>query len=296
MTTTGDLNFKPSDVGRLALLLATLTVVVTATDPSAPPISIHSIRPQGVNPLDAGNDTEPTPTESGTGTPSLRRQLWNGIEYHGGPVMLGTVGVYYIWYGDWNGNTATTILPDFASNLGGSLWWNIETTYGQASSGGPYVANSIVYRGSTSVSYPYGWSLSDGAIASVVANAINSHALPLDSNAVYFVLTSADVTASSGFCTSYCGWHTYQSISGSTIKYAFVGNSARCPSACAAQWTGPNGNTGADGMVSVIAHELAEAVSDPQLNGWYDGDLDHENGVSHVMSQLEPELVISSRW
>src|SRR5512143_1253929 len=26
----------------------------------------------------------------------------NGINYHGGPVMLGTVNVYYIWYGNWS--------------------------------------------------------------------------------------------------------------------------------------------------------------------------------------------------
>src|SRR5215468_6654520 len=25
----------------------------------------------------------------------------NGILYHGGPVMLGTVNLYYIWYGTW---------------------------------------------------------------------------------------------------------------------------------------------------------------------------------------------------
>jgi hypothetical protein len=32
----------------------------------------------------------------------------------------------------------------------------------------------------------------------------------------------------------------------------------------------PNGNVGADGMASIIAHELAEAASDPDLNAWYD--------------------------
>src|SRR5437868_1286083 len=31
----------------------------------------------------------------------------NGISYRGGPVMLGTVNVYFIWYGNWSGNTAT---------------------------------------------------------------------------------------------------------------------------------------------------------------------------------------------
>ena len=34
----------------------------------------------------------------------------NGIFYHGGPVMLGTVNAYYIWYGNWAGNSAQTIL------------------------------------------------------------------------------------------------------------------------------------------------------------------------------------------
>jgi hypothetical protein len=36
------------------------------------------------------------------------------------------------------------------------------------------------------------------------------------------------------------------------------------------QSTGPNGNAGVDGMISVIAHELEEATTDPDLNAWYD--------------------------
>ena len=87
---------------------------------------------------------------------------------------------------------------------------------------------------------------------------------------MYFVLTSADVTASSGFCTQYCGWHTHATINGADIKYSFVGNPDHCPSSCAAQTTGPNGNAGADGMASIIVHELEEAASDPDLNAWYD--------------------------
>src|SRR5262249_20042785 len=27
----------------------------------------------------------------------------SGIDYHGGPVMIGTVNIYFIWYGNWNG-------------------------------------------------------------------------------------------------------------------------------------------------------------------------------------------------
>src|SRR5690349_8651106 len=54
------------------------------------------------------------------------------------------------------------------------------------------------------------------------------------------------------------------------IRYSFVGNANRCLNACAAQTIGPNGNAGVDAMISVIAHELEEATTDPDLNAWYD--------------------------
>jgi hypothetical protein len=192
----------------------------------------------------------------------------NGIDYHGGPVMLGTNKMYYIWYGNWNGNTAPTILTDFAQHIGGSPYFNINTTYYNGSNA--HVSNSVSYGGSTSDNYSRGTSLSDSAIQQVVSDAITSGRLVKDTSAVYFVLTSADVTASSGFCTQYCGWHTHGTIGGSDIKYSFVGNPDRCPSSCADQTTSPNGNAGADGMASIIAHELEEAVTDPDLNAWYD--------------------------
>ena len=44
----------------------------------------------------------------------------------------------------------------------------------------------------------------------------------------------------------------------------------RCPSSCEEQTTSPNGNAGADGMASIIAHESEEAISDPDVNAWYD--------------------------
>jgi hypothetical protein len=196
----------------------------------------------------------------------------NRIRYHGGP-LLGVVGqaptyVYFIWYGNWSGNSATTILTDLANHIGGSPYFNINSTYYNGSNA--HVVNSVTYGGSTTDSYSRGTSLSDSAIQAVVSSAITSGRLPKNTSAVYFVLTSADVTASSGFCTQYCGWHTHGTISGSDIKYSFVGNPDRCPSACAAQTVGPNGNAGADGMASIISHELEEAVTDPDLNAWYD--------------------------
>jgi hypothetical protein len=181
--------------------------------------------------------------------------------------MLGTTNVYYIWYGNWTGNSATTILTDLAQGIGGSPYFNINTTYYNGSN--VHVSNSVNYAGSTTDNYSRGTTLSDSAVQAVVASAI-SNGLTKDTNAVYFVLTSADVNESSGFCTQYCGWHTHGTISGSDIKYAFIGNPDRCPSACTNGTASPNGNVGADGMASIIAHELEEAVTDPDLNAWYD--------------------------
>ncbi|MGR9000528.1 MAG: hypothetical protein ACU88J_15985 [Gammaproteobacteria bacterium] len=192
----------------------------------------------------------------------------NGINFNGGPLMIGTTNVYYIWYGNWSGNSAETILTDLAQNIGGSPYYNINTTYYDGNK--VPVSNSVILAGSTTDSYSIGAALSDANIQSIVSNAITSNRLPKDSNGVYFVLTSADVNATSGFCTQYCGWHAHGAISGEDIKYSFVGNPDRCPSSCTAQTVGPNGNAGADGMVSIIAHELEEAVTDPDLNAWYD--------------------------
>ncbi len=200
-----------------------------------------------------------------------KRPTGNGISYHGGPLMLGAPNVYYIWYGNWTGTKAGAvgILEDLARNIGGSPYYNINTTYYDGA--GTKVSNAVAFGGSTTDNYSRGAALSDSAILGVVSDAITSGRLPKDSNGVYFVLTSKDVNAISGFCTVYCGWHTHASVGGTDIKFSFVGDGDRCPSACEAQTTSsPNGDTGADGMASVIAHELEEAVTDPDLNAWYD--------------------------
>ncbi len=202
---------------------------------------------------------------------SLARARSSLIKYHNGPLLVNTSGVnvYYIWYGNWSGNSAVQILEDLARNIGPSSYFNINTTYFDRNNA--RVPNQVNLKGTTTDNYSQGTSLTDSKVQAVVSSAISSGRLPRDVNGIYFVLTSQDVNESSGFCTQYCGWHTYGSISGSNIKFAFVGNPARCISSCAAQSIGPNGNAGADGMASIIAHELEEAATDPNLNAWYDG-------------------------
>lgn len=238
--------------------------------------------PSGSNPTistsedpSVGTGSDLLPNGKGIGTTDqisehagfVTNRLSTGMRYHGGPIMLGTVNVYYIWYGNWSSNPTTTILTDFMSNLGGSPYYNINTTYYNSSN--VRISNRIQLVNSIVDNYSQGTALTDTKIGNIVSNAITNGLLPLDSNGVYFVLSSSDVSEV-GFCTQFCGWHTYKTISGKSIKYSFVGDPTRCPSACEVQTTGPNGTTGADGMASIIAHELEETTSDPNLNAWYD--------------------------
>jgi len=116
--------------------------------------------------------------------------------------------------------------------------------------------------------------LSDSSLQTTVANVLNSGALPRNANGVYMVLTSSNINETSGFCTQYCGFHTHATLGGVDIKYAFVGNPDRCPSGCEIQSTGPNspsaGVGGADGLINVLSHEQFEAITDPDLNAWFD--------------------------
>jgi hypothetical protein len=191
----------------------------------------------------------------------------HGINYHNGPLLLGKTNIYYIWYGGWDQNSQE-ILSDFANNIGASPYYNINTTYYDKSN--KFISNLASLAGQTFDNGSQGMVLSDSSVENIVANAINAKALPADTNGVYFVLTSADIDESSGFCDSYCGWHSHATLSGVDIKYAFVGNGNRCPSSCQAQIVTPNGNPGADGMANIIANELSSTVTDPGLNAWFD--------------------------
>ena len=65
---------------------------------------------------------------------------------------------------------------------------------------------------------------------------------------------------------------------GSNFLYAFVGNPRRCPTLGAPQFVAtngsllptPNGNLGADGMASTIAHVLSTLITNPYGSGWFD--------------------------
>jgi hypothetical protein len=193
----------------------------------------------------------------------------NGINYHAGPIMSGTINAYVIWYGPGWSTDKMSILSDLLNGIGGSDYFNINKGYYDST--GARVSGAVTLVKSTTDENSQGLTnLSDTAIKNIVSRALTSGNLPIDANGVYFVFTSSQVSKS-GFLTNYCGWHTHGSLSGADIKYSFVGDpSGPNLGNCSIQSQGPNGDAGADAMASVVAHELEEAATDPDLNAWYD--------------------------
>uniref|UniRef100_A0A0E0PT29 Protein EXORDIUM-like 3 n=1 Tax=Oryza rufipogon TaxID=4529 RepID=A0A0E0PT29_ORYRU len=226
------------------------------------------------------------------------------LQYHMGPVLAADITVHPIWYGRWPAEQKRTIRaflrslspPGSGSGSGDggipapsvAAWWRTVRLYTDQTSAN---VSGVVKLGQekSDARASRGGRLTRLDIQSVVRDAVTARTrpLPVDSSGVYLVLTSPEVVVEN-FCGQVCGFHyfTFPSVVGYTLPYAWVGNSAaRCPEVCAypfaiPSYVGggrraeapPNGDVGVDGMVSVIAHELAELASNPLANAWYAGE------------------------
>lgn len=220
------------------------------------------------------------------------------LEYHMGPVLAADITVHPIWYGPWPAEQKRTIRA-FLRSLSPSSsekasvpspsvadWWRTVQLYTDQTTAN-VSATVALGQEKCDARMSRGASLTRLDIQSVVRDAVTARTrpLPVDSGGVYLVLTSPEVLVEN-FCGQVCGFHyfTFPSVVGYTLPYAWVGNSARrCPEVCSYPFAipayvpgrvpeaPPNGDVGVDGMVSVIAHELAEMASNPLANAWYAG-------------------------
>ena len=208
----------------------------------------------------------------------------NKMIYHNGPVMQGTSNIYFTWYGCWNcgyaGSNSETqaILIDLATNLGSSPYFRINTTYPDANGFTP--SGGLIYGGSsTDQSYAHGRELTASDIQAIIADGLATRRFPVDPAGVYIVVGSSDISSEkTGFCAvSTPPHHGYFEFGATQIKYAFVGNAARCPLAAAPQFFAPdgsplpcpNGNMAADAMASTMAHALDIVVTNPIGTSWF---------------------------
>jgi hypothetical protein len=110
------------------------------------------------------------------------------------------------------------------------------------------------------------------------------------SNTLYFIYLPPGVVSvlSDGTqsCAQFCGYHS--SFGG--INYAVV-PFVTCP--------GCNFDTNnfLDTLTEISSHELAEAITDPALNAWYDSDLEHEIGdICNRQTQRLGGYLIQTEW
>ncbi|KAL6123355.1 hypothetical protein ACLB2K_075877 [Fragaria x ananassa] len=189
------------------------------------------------------------------------------LKYHMGPVLTADITVHTIWYGTWQ-RRQKKIIREFINSLSAADskppsvagWWKTVQLYTDQT--GHNISRSV----------KLGAEKNDRTASTPTAKP--SPASP-----------SNDVTVQD-FCGQVCGFHyfTFPSIVGYTLPYAWVGNSAKqCPGICAYPFAvpdympglkplkSPNGDVGVEGMISVIAHEIAELASNPLVNAWYAG-------------------------
>ncbi|XP_010926883.2 protein EXORDIUM-like 5 [Elaeis guineensis] len=216
------------------------------------------------------------------------------LRYHMGPVLSLPIRLYLIWYGRW---TPALQLPirDFLLSLSdasvaapsAAQWWSTIALYADQTGANVSLSLSIAAEASDPAA-SRGYSLSRLSVQHLIADALAASSLPVDHRCgVYLVLTAPEI-AMQDFCRAVCGFHyfTFPSLVGHTLPYAWVGHSgAQCPELCAYPFAvpgymarggvgamrPPNGDVGTDGMVSVVAHELAELATNPLVNAWYAG-------------------------
>jgi len=214
---------------------------------------------------------------------------------HGSDLMPGTVNLYNIWYGaDYRtGASQGTInlVTGFVNALGGSPYFN--TTAAYSNTAGVYLANSLSLAPSSTIisSEPEQITIDQSFVVNLIFSNLVTNALPVDYNGIYnFFFKGVNFD---GFETQWCGFHSTFGLSYDlgatykTIKYAVIGDVGGTSAAYACghntQYPTANGDVGGDSMISVLAHELAETVTDPMdfylgQNGYFSDTSGEENG------------------
>jgi hypothetical protein len=208
-----------------------------------------------------------------------------GIFYHGGPTIQATT-VAAIYWGSGpttsgaiyssgptpstsgSGSQDVSLVGYFLNHLGGSDYFNINTTYYDGT--GAYVTNTLGYTAFWADPSAPGSRVSDAQVQNEVVTALSTGKLAYDPSTLYVVFSGPGVNLGGGFGTQYCAYHGHFTSSGHDVKYAVMPYAYDYPSGCSALSGSPNDDYAADAEVNVLAHETEETTTDEDLNAWYD--------------------------
>ncbi len=203
-----------------------------------------------------GRDGSPTPSPRGNMT------------FHNGAVMTTNVtyalfsGPDWVVNGTFTGDKVTSI-ESFLTGLGGSPYAGILTEYSSITSQSSYLGR-LVNNGAA---------LSANALPADVVNFVCGEladSITPRSDAIYIVFTEAALTNQ-----GYLGWHSDGTCQTVNIKVALVLNLDGRNYVT----DGVYHTSNAAALVNVMAHEVFEAATDPDVSGgWYATDLSGEIG------------------
>jgi hypothetical protein len=225
------------------------------------------------------------------------------LTWHGGPVMHSSTTYTIFWSSPAQPmpagyeSTINQFFTDVAQDSGGAgNVYSTDPQYTDATDRANYLSTFGGTFDDTTTAIPshcgsqYGTLTVSGCILDSDLQAEVSHAIAVNHwtagpSAVFLVFTAPNVgscaDSSSKDCAykSYCAYHDYFSQGGTPVIYTnqpYTDSSGvGVPGVCD---TGqqPNGNW-ADSTINVASHEHNEAITDPLINAWYDGN-GNENG------------------
>jgi len=214
------------------------------------------------------------------------------LTYNGGPVMHSSVTYAIFWEpptlqdgsSTQVSSTYNSILQNYFGDIGGSGVYAIATQYHDTTG---TIANNSTFGGAWTDTSAYPASqcsdsatpqdcMTDAQIQDEVTKALAANNWTSGRTHMFFVFTSTnegscfDSGSSSCAFTQYCAYHSFYSDNNNQpIIYANMPYTGTNLSACGVS-SSPNNDFDADSTINVTSHEHMEAVTDPQLNAWYD--------------------------
>ena len=201
--------------------------------------------------------------------------------------MTGTVSLIPVWVGSWAdadvaawnaqlGNIVTSLGSADANpvSLPGHVF-NTNTLYFTSQGLTPPSLQWVPNTSVTPTTDPNG-NETDADVANDINTFISANPaiVPAGTTPVYIYIGADTTQLTSGFGTTYCGWHAYGNATTSAlinVPYIAIQNfNSNYNTACSAQLNSPNGNVALDAMSSILVHEVDETLTDPFFAAWYD--------------------------
>ncbi|HEY6213838.1 MAG TPA: hypothetical protein VIW45_16205 [Vicinamibacterales bacterium] len=239
--------------------------------------TIHVLPPPAA--IRSPRDTAPTDAPAHKGLSVFPASYGSGnlIDHGGREISL--AGFFAIY---WNGSVANSAGTQGNADLRSTVQnFILDYSDGQPySQTDPSADYSIVqqYGSTDAIDATLAWAgdfvdnratkptISDSNVRSYIAGLFSSGTLVADEHTIFGVYFPSGMkisTQGGTSCSAFCGYHGHFSYNGLDIKYAvFPYTDCR---ACSV-----SGKNVADILTIVSSHEIREAVTDPDLNAWFD--------------------------